>query len=236
MSTGAAAQPLVPRPGSGPAAPPARRESPRRSRLVDAGIAVLGRQGCASTSVKEIARQAGVAPGLLHYYFDSKDDLLAAVVDELDTQLIGTWSRSLVGIEDPLERIVAGLSALEAHFARRPELWRLLFDLDALCLSTPALRQRCQALRGHLVGALETEVRQALGRLPAYTLAPPADLAGTLAASVEGVTMAALVEGRDPSAHFRALKVMVLSMVVTAHVTAGQPPPIARLSELLEPR
>ena len=28
----------------------------------------------------EIAREAGVAPGLLHYYFESKDELLVAVV------------------------------------------------------------------------------------------------------------------------------------------------------------
>jgi hypothetical protein len=34
----------------------------------------------------------------------------------------------------------------------------------------------------------------------------------------------------------RALKVMVLSVVVTAYVTAGLEPPVARLAQLLRPR
>jgi hypothetical protein len=50
------------------------------------------------------------------------------------------------------------------------------------------------------------------------------------------MALAALVEGRDPAASFRALKVMLLSLVVAAHVTAGQEPPVARLAHLLRPR
>ena len=41
----------------------------RRTEIVRAAATVLGRKGSADTSMKEIAREAGVAPGLLHYYF-----------------------------------------------------------------------------------------------------------------------------------------------------------------------
>jgi AcrR family transcriptional regulator len=210
--------------------------TPRRAGIIRAAAAVLGRRGYANTSLKQIAREAGVAQGLLHYYFETKDDLLLAVVEDLDGALSDTWKGAGLGIDDPLERMVDALDAVESSCTQRPELWRLLFDLYGLSLANPILRRRCQTLRGRFVEAVEAEVRQALGRLPAYSLAPPGDIAATAAAALEGIAMAALLEGRDPSAHFRALKVMLLSLVATAYVTAGQDPPLARLSQLLRPR
>jgi AcrR family transcriptional regulator len=217
-------------PATGGRAEESRR---RRSAIVAAAATVLGRQGSAETSMKEIAREAGVAPGLLHYYFESKDDLLVAVVTELDRRLSDAWASSLHGMNDPLERLVAGLDAVASHCARHPETWRALSDLGLLSLSAPALVEPCRALRARLAAAIEAEVRGALGQLPAYTLVAPRDLSRAIAATIEGAATSALVEGRESSAEFRALKVMLLSLVVTAHVTAGQEPPIARLAELL---
>ena len=51
-------------------------EAGRRIQIVRAAAAVLGRQGYAATSLRDVAREAKVAPGLLHYYFESKEDLL----------------------------------------------------------------------------------------------------------------------------------------------------------------
>jgi TetR/AcrR family transcriptional regulator, cholesterol catabolism regulator len=54
----------------------------RREQLIEAALAVFARQGVDGTSIKDIAGAAGVAPGLLYHYFDSKDDLVAAVLEE----------------------------------------------------------------------------------------------------------------------------------------------------------
>ncbi len=232
MSTEAPARELVGRALTDQAEDPRRR----RTEIIRAAISVLGRRGYADTSLKEIARQAGVAQGLLHYYFDSKQALLVGVVEELDSELAATWTRAVAGIDDPLERLVAALDAAEWQCAAHPERWRLLLDLYMLGLSNTAISKRCQALRSRFVEDLETEVRQVLGRLPTYGIAPPSDLAATIAASVEGIAMGALIEARDPSAHFQVLKVMLLSLVVTAYVTAGQAPPVGRLAQLLHQR
>ncbi|MGD1053044.1 MAG: TetR family transcriptional regulator [Candidatus Dormibacteria bacterium] len=208
----------------------------RRTEIVRAAVTVLGRRGSADTSMKEIAREAGVAPGLLHYYFESKDELLLAVVGELDRQTEEAWEAAVGGLDDPLERLVAGLDAAAHRCARHPELWRALLDVSMLSLSHPPLRARCQELRMRLASAIEVEVRGTLGRLPAYSLVAPRDLAGAIAAALEGAAVAALVGGRDTTAWVRALTVMVLSVVVTAYVTAGQEPPVAGLAQLLRTR
>jgi AcrR family transcriptional regulator len=52
----------------------------RRDRLVDAALAVFARDGVGGASIKKIGRAAGVAPALIYHYFESKEALLAAVV------------------------------------------------------------------------------------------------------------------------------------------------------------
>ena len=217
-----------------------RRVSPRshqrRGAIVEAAVTVLGRRGYGETSMKEIVREAGVAPGLLHYHFESKEDLLLAVLAELDRELMETWNGALRGVEDPLERLVAGLGATESLGRRNPGFWRLLVDMFTISLASPILHGRCQELWTRFTDAIESEIRQVLGRLPAYTIAPPRDLAGTVAAAVQGISLAALVESSDPEKRFRALRVLLLSVVVTAYVTAGQEPPLARLAGLADRR
>ncbi|MGA7988389.1 MAG: TetR/AcrR family transcriptional regulator [Candidatus Dormiibacterota bacterium] len=205
----------------------------RRSQIVHAAARVLGRKGYGATSLKDVAREARVAPGLLHYYFESKEDLLLEVVSVMERQVIADWKAAIAGIEDPLERIVAGLDHAEARCAEQPEIYRLVLDLYTVSLSSPALRHRCAEVCSHLVDEIEMEVRRALGPLPAYALVAPRDLAGAIAGAIDGVALSSLVLEQPAAARFHALKVLLLSLVVTAYVTAGQEPPIARLGEML---
>jgi len=54
----------------------------RREQLIEAALAVFARKGVDGASVKDIAAAAAVTPGLLYHYFDSKEDLAAAVLEE----------------------------------------------------------------------------------------------------------------------------------------------------------
>ena len=208
-------------------------EAGRSSQIVRAAAAVLGRQGYAETSLKDVAREAKVAPGLLHYYFESKEELLLEVVLVTERQMVADWKAVVDEVDDPLERIVTGLDHAEARCADQPEFFRLLLDLYTVSLSSPALRVRCARLRTHLVDEIEVEVRQVLGRLPAYSLVAPRELAGAILSAIDGIALSGLVVQQPAAAPFHALKVLLLSLVVTAYVTAGQEPPVARLGEML---
>ncbi|OBH00988.1 hypothetical protein A5696_14895 [Mycobacterium sp. E2699] len=54
----------------------------RRDELIAAALAVFAHKGVDGASIKDIARAAGVTPGLLYHYFDSKEDLVTAVLAE----------------------------------------------------------------------------------------------------------------------------------------------------------
>lgn len=52
-------------------------------RILQAAFTVLSRQGYENTSIKDIAEEAGVAQGLVHYHFKSKQQLVLAVLAEV---------------------------------------------------------------------------------------------------------------------------------------------------------
>src|ERR671912_2931553 len=61
---------------------PAQNDADLRERLLDAALACYVAEGIKAASLKSIARQAGVTPALVHYYFGNKDLLFAAVIEE----------------------------------------------------------------------------------------------------------------------------------------------------------
>jgi AcrR family transcriptional regulator len=52
-----------------------------RTRILEAAFGVLSRQGYENTSIKDIAAEAGVAQGLVHYHYKSKQLLVLAVLE-----------------------------------------------------------------------------------------------------------------------------------------------------------
>jgi AcrR family transcriptional regulator len=53
----------------------------RRDQIIEAALRLFARQGFASTSTRQIAREAGITEGLIFHYFPSKEDLLSAVLE-----------------------------------------------------------------------------------------------------------------------------------------------------------
>src|SRR5262245_140678 len=52
-----------------------------REKILQAAFTVLSRQGYENTSIKDIAEEAGVAQGLVHYHYKSKQQLVLAVLE-----------------------------------------------------------------------------------------------------------------------------------------------------------
>jgi TetR/AcrR family transcriptional repressor of bet genes len=61
---------------------PSNRQE-RRQEIVAAFARVLADHGYAGATIAAVAAEAGLAPGLIHHHFDSKADLLAALLHDL---------------------------------------------------------------------------------------------------------------------------------------------------------
>jgi AcrR family transcriptional regulator len=54
----------------------------RREQIIDAALRVFSHKGFTSATNKDIAREAGITPGLIYYYFESKEKLLEAIIED----------------------------------------------------------------------------------------------------------------------------------------------------------
>ena len=59
-----------------------RRGPHTRQQILDASLRLFSERGFARTSVRDIARQAGITDAAIYYHFDSKRELLEALVEE----------------------------------------------------------------------------------------------------------------------------------------------------------
>lgn len=92
----------------------------RREQLLDAAMSVFGGRGLEAASTREVAAAAGVTPGLLYHYFESKEALALAVVaergflPELRQLLAKSTGHSAAAV---LSQVLSGFSRLLAERA-----------------------------------------------------------------------------------------------------------------------
>jgi AcrR family transcriptional regulator len=107
-----------------------RRERTRSALLV-AARALFAEKGFAATGRDEIAQRAGVTRGALYHHFASKTEVAAAVVEELEAELVErvvTAGLQGVGVRDQLH--LGCLAYMDA--CADPSIARILADAPAV--------------------------------------------------------------------------------------------------------
>jgi AcrR family transcriptional regulator len=99
----------------------------RRSAIVTAALAVMMRKGMAATTVRDVAEQMGTSSGLIHHYFASMDDLLAAAFDRAASQDLDLTREAMADSDDPLRRLTTFFST----YTRAEQDWAFQLWLDA---------------------------------------------------------------------------------------------------------
>jgi AcrR family transcriptional regulator len=106
-----------------------RQAERRREELLDAALQLFAERGVDGTSVKALAQAAGVTPGLLYHYFESKEALVVALLSERGflPQL-----RALVGDladQRPAKEVLTDLlEGFDRTLAENAQLMSLFFD------------------------------------------------------------------------------------------------------------
>ena len=65
----------------------------RREELVGGLLRVMAARGYGGATIAEIAREAGLPPGVVHYHFESKKEILVAVLERLSAVLRDRYRR-----------------------------------------------------------------------------------------------------------------------------------------------
>ncbi len=96
----------------------------RRALVLDAARTVFAEAGIEGASVREIAKRAGYTPGAIYSYFDSKEAIYAALLDESLLRLQAAVAEARVSKSRPDKTLAARAQAWFDFYAANPR------DLD----------------------------------------------------------------------------------------------------------
>jgi len=157
----------------------------RRQQLVDAAIAVMTREGVNAATTRAIVAEAGTSLSVFHYCFDSKQELLDAVLRSLVGSTVTLAEESFEDATERGELIRAGLRAYWEHVVAHPDEHLLTYELTQYCLRTPGYadvaRQQYDHYAHTFCAVLET--------LGLRTAVPMPVVARFLAVTVDGLTL-----------------------------------------------
>lgn len=98
----------------------------RRSQIIQFATRRFAEKGFHPTSVTEIVEGIGVGKGVFYWYFSSKEELFRAILRDAQTDLRHTQRDAIAGLEDPLDRIAAGIRSSIEWSKQHVDLVRLV--------------------------------------------------------------------------------------------------------------
>jgi AcrR family transcriptional regulator len=121
----------------------------RHQEILDAAARVITDRGLADTRISDIADRCGVSPGLILYYFESKDRLLVEALTSANDQFYLRLSREMrrmPSARQQLERLIElSVPGLLPEFERLDE-WALWIEIWVRALRDPMLAKEREVL------------------------------------------------------------------------------------------
>ncbi|MDF2367965.1 TetR/AcrR family transcriptional regulator [Sneathiella sp.] len=121
------------------------RSDNRRQELMAAAAYLFNQRGYDATSMRDIAREAGMLAGSMYYHFSSKEDLIVATYEEGKRLISTAVLEATDGVEDPWERLTqAAIAHMNTLFGGNNFSILLCADISR---TAPTLRSRLIEIR-----------------------------------------------------------------------------------------
>lgn len=199
--------PPSPSPAPAPASSPARpqagrpRSETRRAQILAAAADCFRRDGFHGASIAQISRAAGMSPGHIYHYFENKEAIIAAIVEQ-DLARVQTLTAELRSARD-VEGAMLGRVAEEVVRHLDPQVAALRLEIVAEAARNPSVAASVRSADARSLAGL-TEmihgVRRSAGHAEGDGMA--AALAEAIAALFEGLQIRAV---RNPALDPQAL-------------------------------
>ena len=167
------------------------------SQIVQAAIRVLARQGYANTSLLDIAKEAGMSKGAVHYHFPTKEALLQVVLstalEAVQQRTIDAWT----GGDNPFVSLRRSLETLWQVRAERSNEALVVADLLALSLNDERLRPQLASYYEEAANQIVAYLEPNLMDLGIQSKVPMSILPRLVLGLLDGLVMQAFV---DPDA------------------------------------
>jgi AcrR family transcriptional regulator len=160
----------------------------RRSQILEAATQVFSRMGLDQARMDDIVAAAGLSKGALYWYFKSKDEIIAAILDSVFTREI-TELQALLEAEGPVhDRLLRFVQHTAADLKAMTHLAPIVYEFYALAFRNEAVRTVLQNDLRRYVTFAEPLIQQGIDR-GEFGRIDARQGANALAAVVEGTLL-----------------------------------------------
>jgi AcrR family transcriptional regulator len=188
-----------------------------KTRLLDAALTVVAREGIAGTSARVIATEAEVNQALIFYHYGSVDSLLAAAAQDVSRRRAEVYDARLAPVRTFTE-LAAEARSLH-HEEREAGHVAVLSQLLAGSRTHPALAPALRDNFALLSAPVEATLRRLLADGPLEGAIDPVDLARSVAGGFLGLQLLDGIVTDLEAGHFDALD--ALASLVDLALQAG---------------
>ena len=168
---------------------------PTAEAILAAACRVIVRRGVEAARIADIAAEAGTSTGTVHYYFETKDDVLVAALEWANEQPYSRMDELLGRSADDVSRLATLLELSIPYPGPQQEEWVVFLELWGRILHRPELlgagERFDERWRGYFFDAVRSGAVSGAFR-PA---APPDEVAERLVALVDGLGIKAVLGG-----------------------------------------
>lgn len=139
----------------------------RRREIMEALYRCLLDKPFSVTTIKDIGREAGLNPPMLHYYFESKEDVLLNLVDHIYGEHRARFDRHLRKARaeglDPMELMRSVFGFLNEDLTLDKKLQKVFFEIWEVALHNREVNARVKMVYSEWAERLAELMRQAGG-------------------------------------------------------------------------
>lgn len=202
----------------------------RRDHILDTAERCFAKNGFHATTMQMICRGAGISPGALYIYFDSKEALIAGICERDRSE----FSERFAGVADAPD-VIAALDDLASHYFVDEPRYKLAMAVEIGAESTrnDTIRDLflvCDETIGESLGALVQRLQDE-GR--ATPVLPAADAAKLMQIIGDGLLWRRAIDPAfDAAAVMPSVLALVALLIAPREVTQDAPaPPQAAIAE-----
>lgn len=118
----------------------------RRVELADVALLVIAERGFANTGLRDVAAATDLSHGVLHYYFESKDDLIAQAIWQHKTECARRYDPIVESAKTPLELAARFGDEMAKTLRDESNTHRLWYDLRNQALFDDGFRDTIIAI------------------------------------------------------------------------------------------
>jgi len=181
-------------------------EELRRDQILRAAYDVAAREGLDGFTVRDVAAKAGLSSGLVLFHFQTKAQLLLALLDwVLETTTVLHITPDIAKIPSALDRLTALLQREMNRLSSEPRRIRVFFDFWARGIRNAQIRSRMRAELDRYREAFRPIAEEVLRTEPErFAHVTPDGLAAVAVGFIKGCAVQSMVDPRFDIKEFLA--------------------------------